>query len=80
VDARTLRCMVCVPSELSVDARRRWLSTLRRDAVGAQDSGDSALIVACRRGALDIARLLVSEAGCDPTTERNNVCCATVCI
>jgi hypothetical protein len=35
--------------------------------------GSSALLLACLRGHIDVARWLVSEAGSDARSERNNV-------
>jgi hypothetical protein len=35
--------------------------------------GDTALLLACENGRLDVAKWLVAEAGSNPSTERNNV-------
>ncbi len=46
--------------------------TVLRVVVMPQD-GDSALLLACWHGHIDVARWLVSEAGSDGRSERNNV-------
>jgi hypothetical protein len=37
--------------------------------------GDTALLLACRHGHVDVARWLVSDAGSDARSERSNVGC-----
>jgi hypothetical protein len=41
--------------------------------------GWSALLVACVRGRLDVARWLVTDAGSDARSERHNVSCRCSC-
>jgi hypothetical protein len=50
-----------------------FLSVVMRGDVVSQD-GYTALLLACLRGHIDVARWLVSEAGSDARSERNNVC------
>ncbi len=58
---------------------------MRGDVVS--QNGYTALLWACRNGHMDVARWLVSEAGSDARSERNNVCrcdgascgCVSVC-
>jgi ankyrin repeat protein len=54
---------------------------------GLSQNGYTALLLACRNGHIDVARWLVSEAGSDARSERDNVCrcddgacgCVAVC-
>jgi hypothetical protein len=51
-----------------------WLS-LMATAVVAVQAGETALLCACAKGHIDVARWLVKEAGCDVRSERDNVRC-----
>jgi hypothetical protein len=52
---------------------------LRGDASRCGQGGATALLTACRHGHLDVVQWLVTEAGSDAASERNNVSCAAHC-
>lgn len=43
--------------------------------VRGNQNGDTALLLACFEGRLEVARWLVAECGCDAQTEHNSVSC-----
>jgi ankyrin repeat protein len=52
------------------------LTSHRRRANGEQD-GDTALLLACDNGHINVARWLVTEVGIDARTEKDNVSAGT---
>jgi hypothetical protein len=49
------------------------------DVLWCDQDGDTALLVACRFGQLDVAKWLVTHAGSDVRAKRKNVSCALCC-
>ena len=73
VDA--VSCVLCAPCY----AVRLWSKGLRVRRCCRQNRGGTALLWACITGRLDVARWLVTDAGSDVRSERDNVSCPLLC-